>query len=323
MNELIDITNLPVAMSIHWMEAYGAWLRFDYIKRGGGELAEKSLSAYLQDARHLAKWFETFTQQSFVLELVTSEVVRAYFGWQESVKARPNTRNRRLANLRTMVKWGLATGQLAGDPTLRQVRARQARLPRKAKDEAEIRALETVVSEGSHLKHHSMMYAVLGARDKLMWSLFKNTTLRIEMITLLDVRDFDLTAGIFRVIAKGNVEQEFPINDELNKSVMEWLIIRPQGGEALLTDWHGQRITTGQMRRRLYQMAGKAGVSVKPHDMRHTRIENLMRTAIQEGMPQEKALSITQMLAGHADKRTTLGYLRATFNELAMVNGAV
>jgi integrase len=299
------------------------WLKFEYIKRGGGELAGKSLDAYLQDARHLAKWFEEYTQRSFALEFVTPEIVRAYFGWQESVKARPNSRNRRLANLRTMVKWGLGTGQLTVDPTLRQARARQARLPRKAKDEAEINALEAVASEAGHLKRQTVKYSVLGLRDQLIWSFFKNTTLRIKMITSLDVRDLDLENDIFRVMAKGEVEQEFPINQELKAAILNWLRVRPVGGSALLTDWHGQAVTTGQVRRRLYQIADAAGVKVKPHDMRHTRVEKIMRTALQAGMPAEKALDITQSLAGHADKRTTMGYLRATFSELAMVNGAV
>jgi integrase/recombinase XerC len=168
-----------------------------------------------------------------------------------------------------------------------------------------------------------LKFALLGARDKALWSLFKNTTLRVEMITSLDVRDFDFAAGIFRVIAKGNVEQEFPINAELKEAIMEWLLVRPLGGEALITDWYGNRITTGQVRRRLDDVAAKAGVHVKPHDMRHTRIENRMRIAQQAGMPFEKALDIVQTLAGHADKRTTMGYLRATFSELAMVNGAM
>jgi site-specific recombinase XerC len=244
----IDITQLPVAPTLHWLEAYGAWLKFEYIKRGG-ELAGKSLDAYLQDARHLAKWFEEYTQRSFALEFVTPEIVRAYFGWQESVKARPNTRNRRLANLRTMVKWGPGTGQLTAAPTLRQARARQARLPRKAKDESEINALEAVANDASHLKHHTLKYSMLGVRDQLIWSLFKNTTLRIEMIASLDVRDLDLDNDIFRVMAKGDVEQEFPITQELKTAILNWLHVRPAGGSALLTDWHGQAVTKGQPRR--------------------------------------------------------------------------
>jgi len=323
MLQQIDLTTLPVAPTLHWLESYGAWLKFDYIKRGGGELAEKSLSAYLQDARHFATWFEHYTQQPFSMDQVTPELVHAYFNWQESVKARPNTRNRRLANLRTMVKWGFAMGALNVDPTLRQSRARQQRLPRKAKDEVEIHALETVAVNGSHLKRQTVKFGLLGMRDHLIWSLFKNTALRIEMIVNLDVADFDMVNDVFRVIAKGNVEQEFPINAELKKSIMEWLALRPQSGSALVTDWHGQRLTTGQVRRRLYQMAEHAGVKVKPHDMRHTRCEGIMRAALQSGMPVEKALDVAQTLMGHSDRRTTLGYLRATFDELAMVNGAV
>lgn len=317
-----DITQAPVAPSLHWLEAYGTWLRFDYIKRGGGELCEKSMAAYLQDARHLARWFVGYTQSPFSIEQVTAAHVRAYFIWQEGHKDKVNTRNRRLANLRTMVKWGISSGALDKDPSLRQARACQQMLPRKAKNKDEIVALEAVATVGSHLKRHTAKYAVLGARDAVVWSLFKNTALRIEMICNLDLADVQLDQGKFRVMGKGNVEQEFPINDELKASIEGWLAIRPHGGPALVTDWHGQRVTTGQVRRRLYQIGATAGVKVRPHDMRHTKVENFMRTALSSGMPVEKALSATQTLAGHADPRTTMGYLRATFDELAMVNAA-
>jgi hypothetical protein len=48
-----------------------------------------------------------------------------------------------------------------------------------------------------------------------------------------------------------------------------------------------------------------------------------MAAAQQEGMPFGKALQIGQDFARHADKRTTLGYLRPTYDEMfAVINAA-
>lgn len=111
-----------------------------------------------------------------------------------------------------------------------------------------------------------------------------------------------------------------PIDDELAHVLEHWSALRPQRATALVCDWNGSRLTTGQVRRRLYQMASKAGVTIRPHDMRHTRVEAIMRMALSNGMPAEKALDVTATLAGHRDRRTTIGYLRASMSELALVN---
>ncbi len=315
-----DLSTWRVAPMLHWAEAWSTWLKLDYIKRGGGELSPKSLAAYLQDARHLSRWFAAKYGQEFSPEQLTADVVRAYFEHQACRKDAVNSRNRRLASLRMMAKWAVGEGLLAADPTLRQARARQIRLPRKAKDKAEVAAVETVAITGSHLKRGTERWAFLGERDYLTWQLFKNTAMRIESVVNLDTADVDLAGRILRVITKGDILTELPINDELAQALERWLHVRPPHGAALVCDWVGERLTTGQVRRRLYQMAAAAGVKVRPHDMRHTRVESVMRMALSNGMPAEKALDVTMTLAGHKDRRTTLGYLRASMDELALVN---
>lgn len=319
---IADLSTWRVAPTLHWSEAWATWLKLDYVKRGGGELSEKSLAAYLQDARHLAKWFAAKYDREFSPELLTVENVRAYFEQQAEQKDAVNSRNRRLASLRMIVKWCIAEGRLLSDPTLRQARARLMRLPRKAKDQDEISALETVAITGSHLKRQTEHWGFLGERDYIIWAIFKNTTLRIESIVNLDAEDIFLETRILRVITKGDIEVEFPINDELAGAIEHWLKTRPTNAKALITDWNGRRLTTGQVRRRLYQIGEKAGMKVRPHDMRHTRGLEVYKKAIELGLSAGEALDVTATLMGHRDRRTTLGYLRASMEQLTMINNA-
>jgi integrase len=86
-----------------------------------------------------------------------------------------------------------------------------------------------------------------------------------------------------------------------------------------VTDWNGNRITTGQIRRRLYAIAEKAGVAVKPHDLRHTYIYRLMDQALEGDRPLPAALDLVRQQACHGDARTTQSYLRARRSEIRNV----
>lgn len=311
-----DLTALPVAPSLHWSEAFAAWLYHE------GKMP-KTIQAYLQDMRHLSRWYEGRNAQPFSPELLTRVDVQSYFEWQAGAKAKAKSRNRRLASLRVMVHWAIREGLLGEDPTVHQKRAKELRLPRRAKDNNEVRALATVAAVGAHLKRHTQLWSMLGIRDHVMWSLFIHAALRIEELAKLDVDDLKFDQGIIRVMGKGGIDGEVEMADELAKDLHNWLAVRPQKGTALLTDWHGQPLTTGQLRRRLKQIGASAGVPVLPHDLRHSSIERVGVAARRNGLSQEKALIVMQIHGRHSDSRTTLGYLRPSFDDIHQaVNGA-
>lgn len=316
MLQQIDLTQLEVAPTLHWMEAFGSWLHQE------GKMP-KTVMAYLQDMRHFDRWYQDCNAQPFSPDKLTRFDVQRYFEWQAGMKARAKSRNRRLASLRVMVRWAMEHGLLSEDPTVHQKRIKESRLPRRAKDDDEVQALAMVATVGSHLKRHTQLWSTLGLRDHVMWSLFIHAALRIEELANLDVDDLKFDQGIIRVIGKGGVDGEVEMADELKQDLQDWLTHRPQGGTALLTDWHGQRLTTGQLRRRLKQIGESAGVTVNPHDLRHSSIERVGRAAIQKGLSNEKALYIMQHHGRHADQRTTLGYLRPSSGDFHQaVNGA-
>ncbi len=126
MFQKIDLNDLQVAPTIHWMEAFGLWLYRE------GKMP-KTIGAYLQDMRHFGRWYEGRTSQTFSPELLTRTDVQSYFEWQAVEKAKAKSRNRRLASLRMMVRWAMEERLLAEDPTAHQKRAKESRLPRRAK----------------------------------------------------------------------------------------------------------------------------------------------------------------------------------------------
>jgi len=302
-----------------WQEQFLDYLIHDHVKRGGGELSENSLKANLQDVRHFAK----FAGGSFHPRQMDAELVKSYFEWQDQIKAAARSRNRRLASLRNLVKFCLVEGWLDVDPTSRIRRRALSQLPRRAKNDDEMVALQAVAQVSAHLKKGTRKYDLLGLRDKVIFGLFSSAILRISEIEHADVEDLYLEQNSMRVLGKGDVEGWIFLDDNLVADLRDWLARRPQGGAALITDWKGQRLTAGQVRRRLYQMADEAGVTVQPHQLRHTGIERILRTAMQDGMPRWKAVEIAQLQARHQDKRTTESYLRASWEEVALVCGSL
>ena len=289
-------------------------------RRGGGDVSEKTRQAYVQDLRVFARWFAAAYNEEFSPEKLTQDVVKRYFDEQAGQKTPAASRNRRLASLRAFVKWCIAEGLLRADPTVRQSRARQARLPRRAKDQGELNTLEGVAVMSSHLRWHTVRWKILGDRDLVIFFLFKDLGLRIQSVSDLDIADIDLDALVLHVKEKGDIELELPISQELAAVIAHWLSVRPGQGEALVCDWTGKRLTTGQIRRRLYQIAATAGIEAQPHSLRHTHAQQVIQAAFKSGMPFDKALDITRSLLGHGSIRTTLGYLRASLEELKAVN---
>lgn len=305
-----------IAPSLHWLEAWSTWLRLDHTKKGGGVLAEKSMASYLISARHFCR-----AGTGDLAELLTEQHVTTYFAEQLRSKVPPKSYNHRLTTVRKIVAWALQDGLINVDPTRRIERARQMRLPRRARDDGELAALETAAIVGSHLRRHTQAWSFLGERDYIIWMLFKHTGMRIDMVRRLDLDDLMLTdTPILRVLGKGGLQGEIPVNDELRVALDHWLTVRGDRGTALVCDWERARLSTSQIRRRLQAIGASAGVRIKPHDMRHTRAQNLMDFQIKNGTPVAAAIDITRTLLLHQSISTTLGYLRASQTDLVRVN---
>jgi integrase/recombinase XerC len=308
---LTSVEHWQVSPTLHWQDAFAAWLQ-------DNNRAAKTVAAYLQDVRHLARWFGLAQGRPFELGDLQRNHVRAYFEWQKASKAAVNSRNRRLASLRVLTQWAMQAGILATDPTERIVRAEQRRLPPRAKEEREYDDLARVVANGSHLKRQTPKHAALGVRDRAIFALMGLAGLRIAEVAGLDVDDLRLEQGTIYVRGKGGVEGEVVIGQELQDILAGWMQVRPGQGSALITNWDGKRISTGQIRRRVELISDAAGIGLKPHDLRHTYVYRLLDKFLQGGMHLPVALDAVRLQARHGDTRTTMTYLRANYQQIKM-----
>lgn len=287
-----------VAPSMTWQEAWAAWLH----ENGR---ARKTIEAYLQDVRHFGSWYARQNGQAFEPGLLTRTDARLYFEWQKSVKAAVTSRNRRLASLRVLAGWAREMGLLDYDPTDRMKRERFERTPR-AKSEGEWQDILSAACESRHLKCQTERHAALGPRDRVIVRLL-GAGLRIGEVAGLDVDD--LHGDAVHVRGKGGIERDVFVSEQLEQDLSELAGGRCAG--PLVRGWNGERLTTGQIRRRLKLVGLAAGVDVDPHDLRHTSVYRQLDYYLQSGMSIPTAVDAVRQAHGHADSRTTMTYLRA------------
>lgn len=305
------LLNATVAVTPAWQDDFGVWLH-EHAR------AQKTIEAYLQDVAHYARWFEATSQASFGVDALNRTDICAYFDWQAREKAAVNSRNRRLSSLRVFVAWMRERGMLDYDPTDRIRRAEQSKLPPRAKDAGEFARLVVGAEAGAHLRCAGSMHQMLAARDQVIFGLMGLAGLRVAEVANLDVDDLHLVRAEITVRGKGGKVGDVVIPAELVGLLETWLATRPGAGSALVTDWHGERITTGQIRRRVEMMGAAVGITLKPHDLRHTYIYRLLDSFLRQNAALPVALDAVRLQARHSDVRTTMSYLRASYGQIRM-----
>lgn len=315
-----DFSQVRVAPTLHWMEEWATWLKFDAIKKGGGNLREKSLTAYVGSAKHFVRWFEQVRPagavlgMKFSLEHFTVDVMREYFGWQKAQRVPAKSFNHRLTTLQKVARWAMTMGYVVDDPTrvIERVHRIESRPRRKSNEE--VRRIEAAASAGSHLKRQTERWGRLGLRDQVIWHLFR-CSLRVSEVADVHLQDIDLANHSMRVIGKGGTEGDVTLTSGAVDAIQTWLTVRAGLRFAatepkLITNWNGQAISAHQVRVRLEEMGVSADVKVTPHDMRHTSIHQTIENLMARGWSMNEAVVAAKDQARHGDIRTTMSYVR-------------
>jgi integrase/recombinase XerC len=297
----IDITRLEVASS-NWMNDFQFWLREN-------DRVEKTISAYVQDLRHFNKFFHHENASSFTPDQLNATDVKKYFAEQDTDKSvAPASRNRRLSTLRVLVRWAVEAGLLEYDPTVSIKRQPVEPSPRDRTGN-EMKRLNAAISQGSHLKCNSANHIWLGLRDRAIWILFNSAGLRESEVAGLDVTDLDFSANEINVYGKGAKKATVEMSSEAMNEIAEWLKMRGVSSNAVITDWDGNRITRGQIWRRIKMIGAAAGVGdLKPHDLRHTYAFALSDALKKQGLPESAITNGVRKQLRHADEKTTRLY---------------
>ena len=272
-------------------------------------LSPNTLAAYRRDLDLYAQWLAA--THSRALNDTQEADLRAY-----AVHRHPGSKatssNRRLTVFKRYFRWALREHQLAADPTLKLLMAKQPLRVPKTLSEAQVEALLEAPD----------VSAPLGLRDRTMLELMYASGLRVsELVTLKSVH-LGLGEGALRVTGKGAKERLVPFGEEAHGWLQRYLaegravILQGQATDALFVTARGAGMTRQMFWQIVKKHALRGGVHVplSPHTLRHAFATHLLNHGAD--------LRAVQMLLGHADISTTQIYTHVARERLRALHAA-
>ena len=244
-------------------------------------LGEATRRAYRTDVEEFGRWLE---RRSIPIRNVDVRVLTEYaseLGRARPRKLAPATIARKLAAVKSFLRFTLGPGRVA-EASLAPRRPR--RLPDTPKPAEVEAALEALDGEGP-----------LALRNRALVELVYSAGLRSAEAVGLDLADVDFDREQLHVRGKGGKERIVPLGEEAAHVVAEYLHrARPQlaqGAEnALFISARGRRLDTSTLRR----------VFAHPHRLRHAFATHLLEGGAD--------LRTIQDLLGHSSLSTTQLY---------------
>jgi site-specific recombinase XerD len=253
---------------------------------------------YREDLGAFRAWYlATYGEEPAVATLTATELRE----WKELLRVgrqlEPATVNRKLAALRSLLRWAEGEGL-----------AREVRLPRslkqvnppprwlgKAAQRALLRAAE---------KHG-------GYRDAPLVQVLLHTGLRVDELVKLTWDKVTLKdrSGSITVVGKGRKQRTIPLNAEARAAFQELRVVAPKTAPQVLHGKHGP-LTARGVQGSLRKLAHWAKIpDLSPHVLRHTFGKNLADTGA--------GIQLIADLMGHESLETTRRYIQPGHADLA------
>jgi integrase/recombinase XerC len=216
---------------------------------------------------------------------------------------------RRLSAVRSMLRHAVRQGDLESNPA-ETISA--PRLPKKLPRDMTVDEIFTLLDRISGKEPAEL-------RDRAILEFLYATGLRVGELVSLDLHDIDLSAGVVRVLGKGNKERMVPFGGKAKEAMRAWLKAAKERRakaaepEALFLNLRGGRLTDRSVRRILNQRILDAALhlDVSPHAIRHSFATHLLGAGAD--------LRAIQELLGHASLSTTQRYTHVTPDSLMQV----
>jgi integrase/recombinase XerC len=253
------------------------------------------------------------------------DAIRGFLGRLHGERCSRATAARKLAAVRTFLRYLLREGLIESDPGgLVATPKREVRMPAHL-SEGEMTALVDAPDTTSPL----------GRRDHAILELFYASGLRLSELAGLDLDDLNLSARMVRVLGKGGKERLLPFNTSTAKAIREYLkdregldaqvAQRRQAGQGrrdgrssrranpLFLNYRGGRLTPRSIDRlvRRYVEWSSARDGISPHALRHSFATHLLQRGAD--------LRAIQELLGHARLSTTERYTHVNAAQLLEV----
>jgi integrase/recombinase XerC len=263
-----------------------------------------TVRAYADDTRGALDRLSKAVGRALEARDLDEGAVKAWLSFQNARGDAPNSVNRRLAAVRSFLRYLERRGWIERDPTSAIRGLRQGRrLPRFLPEEELARLLDGAWEDSPR-----------GHRDHAVLELLYATGMRLSEMTGLQRDALDLRRGTVRVLGKGRKERVVLFGDKARSALQSHLaVLRESGAPAAGPLFPGpsgrslsprtvQRITDRHLRR-----MGRAG-GHSPHALRHTFATHLLDHGAD--------IRAIQELLGHASLSTTQVYTHVSIETL-------
>lgn len=214
---------------------------------------------------------------------------------EEGISTTTNARIQ--SSLKRFFRFLVDESHIADNPAITLKRPKQGRRLPKSLSQQDVEALLTAPD----------ITTALGLRDRTMLELLYATGLRVTELISIRQHDYDLNAGVLKVMGKGNKERVLPMGEHALDWLNEYLTMREQllqrsPCDALFLSKRGQGMTRQTFWHTIKRHAKSAEIMVplSPHTLRHAFATHLINHGAD--------LRIVQLLLGHSDVSTTQIY---------------
>lgn len=287
-------------------------------------LSRFTLRAYAFDLVRFYRWL--YATDRKLLELTSADLL-AFIASQREERAAPRSINRRLSTVRLLYRFWTqrdlapGPGALAPAPHYKGPGADHNlgvhRLRRRAALALRVREPQLLIEPLSPRQVRSFLRSLERYRDLAITHAMLFCGLRSKEVLELEVGDVDFAEAKIRVRGKGNRERAVPLPEVLAESLHRYLALerptRPTQPRLFLVlqgRRRGQPMTAAGLRGLFRRRRRRPDLRIaNAHRFRHTFGADMTRAGVR--------LPILQRLMGHADFKTTLGYVRLSLADVA------
>ena len=272
-----------------------------YEKRYSGH----TVSAYIKDVSQ----FDAFCEHNNIsLDDVKHDMLRQWIVQMIEAGDASTTVNRKISSLKTYYKFLLREGYIDNNPTLKLTLIKKKK---KLPSFVEKDNMNTLFDNIEFSEDY------VGARDKLILSMFYNTGMRRSELINLTVDDIDYYKKTIKVLGKRSKERLIPLSDNMVKNITHYLTVRNDlflnDNKFLFLTEKGKQLYP----KAVYRIVNKylnyvTNIDKKsPHVLRHTFATHMLNNGAD--------LNAIKELLGHANLSATQIYTHNTFEKLKKV----
>ncbi|WP_322508131.1 tyrosine-type recombinase/integrase [Anaerolinea sp.] len=254
----------------------------------------KTQEAYRIALEDFSAWYYQTNHEPVQWELLTQQEIKDYIAFLQTVKRyKPASVNVKISAIRAFLR------HIGRNPP-------KVKTPKQEKKPIHALTPRELGRLLASAENHKRDYAII--------SLMSKAGLRVSEVVALELSDLEINEkngwALIRD-AKGNKTRRVPLNNDVRKSLKEWLSIRPVSVcQNVFVSRSHLPLNPRDVQRFLNEYARVAGISgVTPHVLRHTFATRYL----------EKGgdLPSLQMILGHSSLDTTSRYLHPSENHLA------